>query len=111
MHDVANPPIHPRSTASKDFEWANCLFSFLIVHARDCSQDLRFSAKLGTANPVGCRAALSSDIACPGLITETEIVNLMSFNETDLEAYCWSGCRVSLQVNPFLGGFMLKEWH
>ncbi|OQE08785.1 hypothetical protein PENVUL_c008G06108 [Penicillium vulpinum] len=54
-------------------------------------------AKLGTAIPAGCRAALSSEIACPGLITATDIVNSVPFNETDLESYCQSGCRSAIQ--------------
>ncbi|KAL4787164.1 hypothetical protein BJX76DRAFT_29075 [Aspergillus varians] len=55
-------------------------------------------AALGTLIPAGCRAALTTNITCPGkLITATEIVNEVPQNETFLEQYCESTCRNSLQ--------------
>lgn len=58
-------------------------------------------AALGTLIPAGCRAALTTNITCPGkLITATEIVNEVPQNETFLEQYCESTCRNSLQVLP-----------
>lgn len=71
-------------------------FAFLLFTQTIALKIWDSPAKLGANILVGCRAALLSDIACPGLITATEIVNLVPFNETDLESYCQSGCRSSL---------------
>ncbi|PKY05237.1 hypothetical protein P168DRAFT_318263 [Aspergillus campestris IBT 28561] len=55
-------------------------------------------AALGTLIPAGCRAALTTNITCPGkLITAAEIVNQVPQNETFLEQYCEPACRDSLQ--------------
>lgn len=53
---------------------------------------------LGTLIPAGCRAALTTNITCPGMITAAEIVNEVPQNETFLEQYCEPTCRNSLQV-------------
>jgi hypothetical protein len=62
--------------------------------------------------PAPCRAALTADIVCPGLISSGEIANDVPINTAFLDTYCAASCKSSLQVrrNSSMSTHRLTSW-